>query len=829
MNVFIGANFYLCPANNFSMRLFLTIFLSITIFYVAFAQQSANPNQKHKTANAIRIAIPPKIDGVLDDSVWQRIAPITDFRQHKPIFDTTCSFPTEVRIAYDDYAIYIGAIMFDPHPDSIMRQLGLRDSENLNADFFTIEFDTYNNKTDSYSFRVAASGVQVDWRESDETYNAVWDSKVKINAQGWCAELKIPYSAVRFARKDLQTWGMEIQRSIRRYRETDQWALEPLDTDNDLIYWGKLENLRNIEPPIRLSATPYLLAGVEHFPDATQKTDFSSVYGGGLDVKYGINEGFTLDMTLLPDFSQVQSDNKIKNLGAFETIYTENRPFFKEAVDLFMKGDIFYSRRIGRTPALFYSVSDSLHEGEILVKNPIQQQLINATKVSGRNKHGLAIGLLNAVTANTYAVAEDQQGDRRKILTDPMSNFNVFVLDKVLKNNSDLYLINSSLIRNSDYRNSNVTTAGASLNNKKNTYRLNLTAGMSRNVPGGSSEAVFGYKYGVGVMKTKGNFLWTATRFTMDDKFDCNEMGVTKFNDYTINYITVSYNKYQPFWKLRDLYNTLSFDYRTSNTKHKPIAATVELNTHLTTHKYLSIWNTIGNHVIETYDYYEPRVSGFHYMIPTLTYTNTGFSTDYRKKFSMDMILTLYYSSRDRSKGYTLQMQPILRLNTKFTGTYSNEISRSLNDFGFVNYTGGQVIFGRRIVNTITNAFNFNYLFTKDVSLNFSIRHYYSRGEYLQYYSLLSTGYLQTKPEYSIDHNFNFNSFILNCGFTWIFQPGSSLNIVWKDDLTAEDQQINGNYFSHLSDTFGEPQLNSLTVKLLYYFDYLSLKKHKKH
>ena len=180
-----------------------------------------------------------------------------------------------------------------------------------------------------------------------------------------------------------------------------------------------------------------------------------------MDLKYGINESFTLDMSLLPDFSQVQSDNKIKNLTAFETVYEEQRPFFKEAVDLFMKGDIFYSRRIGKTPALFYSLDDNLNEGEHIIKNPVQQRLINATKVSGRTKNGLAIGLLNAITAHTYAKVAEEPGTTRKVLTDPLTNYNLLVLDQALKNNSNFYITNTNVVRDNNFRGN---TALATLN-----------------------------------------------------------------------------------------------------------------------------------------------------------------------------------------------------------------------------------------------------------------------------------------------------------------------------------------------------------------------------
>lgn len=242
------------------MRHIFYLITALLISLFSFAQK--NPLSGRKSAFVQKVNHTPEINGFADDSAWIEITTIHDFRQYQPVYNASPSFRTEVKIAYDDYAVYISARMSDPNPDSILRQLGIRDEEHLNADMFTIGFDTYNNQLDAYYFTVTASGVQLDSRESDETYDAVWDSEVQITNDGWIAELKIPYSAVRFARKPSQTWGMQISRSIRRYRETSQWSLEVLDSNNDLPYWGTLEGIENIEPPVRLSATPYVLLGV---------------------------------------------------------------------------------------------------------------------------------------------------------------------------------------------------------------------------------------------------------------------------------------------------------------------------------------------------------------------------------------------------------------------------------------------------------------------------------------------------------------------------------------------------------------------------------------
>ena len=812
------------------VRQILLILFTAFFCFTAFADKNPGLLPDRKSALAYRTHIAPRIDGILDDSIWMSTDPIADFVQREPVFGISPSFRTEVKIAFDNYAVYIGAFMYDPYPDSILRQLGLRDEENLNADMFSIAFDTYNNQSDAYSFSVTASGVQSDKRESDETYDGVWDSKVRITPGGWVAEIKIPYSALRFARKNPQEWGMEISRSVRRYRENDQWAPEPLDVNNNLPYWGVLQGISGIKPPVRLSATPYLLLHAEHFPDSLSAKNISTSISGGLDLKYGLNESFTLDITLLPDFSQVKSDNKIKNLTAFETVYEEQRPFFKEAVDLFKKGDIFYSRRIGKTPEKFLSVADELEEGEHLKKNPVRQKLLNATKLSGRNKNGLAIGLLNAVTGNTYAIAANNTGKERSILTDPMTNYNLLVFDQALKNNSDFYVINSNVMRAKGFRDANVTASGLSLNNKSNTYQLNLSGGMSQvftlsDSIADKTDKNVGFKYGIGAMKTKGNFLWSVMRFTMDKKFDANDLGVTRFNNYNINTASVSYNFYEPFWKLRDMRNTLQISNQNHNVTHKPQTSNLEFSSEMTTMKYLTIWALAGYHFTETYDYYEPRVEGRFYKKPKQLWANAGFSSDYRKTFSLDLMTSVYHSKRDGNKGYYLVVSPIFRLNTHLTINIKSAFIRDLDAYGFAATSGDQVIFGKRKISTVENQVNGKYLFRNNLSLNLVARHYYAKGEYQSFYDLLEDGYLQANTTYHENHDFLYNSFNVDMVFSWIFAPGSSLNLIWKNEINAETDRIGGNYFRNFNETLREPQLNSISLKVLYYIDYQRVKR----
>lgn len=289
--------------------------LILTLFFAFSGDLQAQTVKKTK---AVRTDRSPKIDGILTDAVWtqaEALGGMVEFRPNPGRLEPEDQ-RTEVRILYDDGAIYVAARMFETNPDSIAREIAPRDRVG-NADFFGIAFDTYLDRINASGFYVTSAGSQFDARYSqsgneDPNWNAVWESAVKIDALGWTAELRIPYSALRFSSKEIQTWGMNFTR--RRQNENQQFFWSPIDpkVNGFVNQEGELENLQNIKAPIRLSFSPYISSFVNHYPanmPGIQNTTGS--FNGGMDVKYGINQSFTLDMTLVPDFGQVKSDVKL--------------------------------------------------------------------------------------------------------------------------------------------------------------------------------------------------------------------------------------------------------------------------------------------------------------------------------------------------------------------------------------------------------------------------------------------------------------------------------------------------------------------------------------
>jgi len=477
-----------------------------------FAQLGPTTDATRKTGTAVRTDRAPKMDGDLLDDCWKAAPVMTDFVTNQPFFGKPAAYKTEVRMVYTDEAIYIGAYLYQLR-NAIRSDLSKRDGAS-GADQLHVGLDTYRDRQNALRFQVTAGNVHSDFRMSsdniDPNWDAVWDSKVQLHDDGWSAELRIPFSAVRFSKQSEQHWGLQFARQIQDVNEFSSWS--PVDPAGGgaMPQWGNLEGLRDIHPPLRLAFSPYLAASVQRSPVSNDPVEYANArtVSGGLDVKWGLSESFTLDATLVPNFGEAQSDNRVRNLSPFEVLYEERRQFFTEGTELFGKGNIFYSRRIGGTPRGFDSAALEVQENEFLKKNPSQTQLLNATKLSGRTKSKLGIGVLNAVAAPTNALIQNKLiGVERQFSTSELMNYNVLVLDQALRNNSSVSLINTNILREGMARDANVSALTFNLRDRHNRYEVFGENRLSLVWPTGASQADAGYGYRYGVGKVSGTWL----------------------------------------------------------------------------------------------------------------------------------------------------------------------------------------------------------------------------------------------------------------------------------------------------------------------------------
>jgi uncharacterized protein DUF5916/cellulose/xylan binding protein with CBM9 domain len=394
-----------------------------------------------KTARAVRVnGATPRIDGALDDAVWAQAPVIADFVQKIPREGAEPSVTTEVRLLYDDHGLYVGAKLKRPDPNAIRTSVTRRDGES-DAEVFTVSLDPYLDKRTAYSFSISSGGVRGDAYHSQDSedsgretqYDPVWDARARVDAEGWTAEMHIPFSQLRFNAQPEQTWGLELTRNVADKSERIQWVLIPVAAAGFSSHFGRLEGIAGIPPARRLELLPYVAGDVTYRANVSPRNPFDDKLGGraGGDLKYGLGPNLTLDATINPDFGQVEADPAVVNLTAFETIFEERRPFFIEGNELLTgRGQSFigrpawfYSRRIGAAPRGFAS-------GDF-VDSPTNTTIVTAAKVTGRLASGLSVGALAAMTPREYAHTFDTSDVvRDRVAVEPPTSYGILRLQQ---------------------------------------------------------------------------------------------------------------------------------------------------------------------------------------------------------------------------------------------------------------------------------------------------------------------------------------------------------------------------------------------------------------
>jgi uncharacterized protein DUF5916/cellulose/xylan binding protein with CBM9 domain len=402
---------------------------------------AAAQNSAPKSARAERISgVVPRIDGALDDAAWAGAPVITDFLQKIPNEGERPSVETEVRLLYDDDALYVGARLRRPDPQAIRRSITRRDGES-DAEVFTVSLDPYLDKRTAYSFSLSSGGVRGDWylpQDSEDSgreaqYDPVWSARARVDDEGWTAEMRIPFSQLRFNAGEQQTWGLQLTRNVADKSERIQWVLIPAAAAGFASRFGLLEGISGIRPARRLELLPYVAADLTYRANVHPANPFAERMVGraGGDLKMGLGPNLTLDATFNPDFGQVEADPAVVNLTAFETVFDERRPFFIEGNELLTgrgqsflgRPTWFYSRRIGAAPR-------GTATGHF-VKQPANTTIASAAKITGRLASGLSIGAVAALTPREYAQAFDSiNGAMTRVAVEPPSAFGIVRLQQ---------------------------------------------------------------------------------------------------------------------------------------------------------------------------------------------------------------------------------------------------------------------------------------------------------------------------------------------------------------------------------------------------------------
>lgn len=816
--------------------------LALSLFSIASYGQELDIPQK--SFEAVRAIDKIKVDGIFDEASWECAPVLSDFVQRRPAPGESSGRKSEVRFIYDDEAVYIFAKLYEKK-ENVFNLLTNRDNIG-DSDYFGVSIDPFNAGLNGVGLFVTVAGVQYDTRYSnggneriwrnDEAWNAVWLSSTKVYEDHWTVEYKIPFAVLRFKSSDIQDWGINFFRKATNINEDSFWNPINPEIDGFLNQAGKVKNLENIKTPTRLFLYPYVSTVISR---STATGFVAPQLNGGMDIKYGINDAFTLDVTLIPDFSGVRSDNEVLNLSPFEVRFDEQRQFFTEGVELFNKAGLFYSRRIGET---FGNVTETLDENDQITSRPDAAQLINASKITGRTNGGLGIGFFNAVTDRTFIEVEDSEtGATRQVEADPLTNFNLLVLDQNLRNNSSVTFTNSNVLRGQNADDANVAALNLNLNDNSLSWRIRGFYGHSQvidhDIETATSFKKTGYKYNLSLAKTRGNFQFNVNRNVETDDYDINDLGFLRRANRVEHGGQLSYNQFSP----KGIFNSWSIRFNGNyNQLYQPNTFTnMFLNLNLNGQFRNFWWMTVevGGNPRTDNDFFEARQSGYVFRRPQSQRYSVSLRTDGRKLLSGNA----RYRVNSRPEWDFLEQRfnisGTIRIGQRAEISHRVETLNRVNNRGYVTrfFDDGNltsVMFGIRDRRTLTNITDARYIFSNRMGVTFRMRHNWDRVEYTNFLELKEDGELIDSEYTGIDsdtndpiHNRNFNIFNIDMEYNWQFLPGSEIRAIWKRSIGTNDFDTQLNFFDNFDNTLGAPNFDTITIRMVYFIDYLNIKK----
>jgi hypothetical protein len=808
---------------------FMSKFSYFIIFFLPFIPILSFSQKKTLRALASGDIV---IDGKLNEPIWE-LAPVAkDFLMFSPDNGKPVSEGkrTEVQIVYNDDAIYIAAKMYDDEPQKILKEITQRDNFGI-AEHFGVFLNGFNDSQQDFRFFVSSAGVQMDCiftnqDGQDFTWDAIWDSNVALTDYGWVAEIKIPYAALRFSKEKEQVWGVNFYRELRRDRQEFTWNLIDTKINNESAQSGILEGIDNINTPTRLFFFPYS----SFYLNANRDEKTRGEIKGGLDIKYGITDAFTLDAILVPDFGQTTFDNVELNLGPFEQQFSENRPFFTEGTDLLNKGNLVYSRRIGERPAEI-----ALDANETIAEFPNSVKLINAVKVSGRTKDGLGIGVLNAVTEKTSVLITDDvtHASRTEVIS-PLSNYNVVVLDQRFRKNSSVSFVNTNVTRAGNFRDANVSAAVFDLNTKANTY--NLSGNFKYSYLNEHPVNRTGYNTSLNFNETSGKYRYGVGGQYVSKDYDSNDLGINFLTHFDALYGDASYRILNPnktfntFLLYLNLYS--EFDNRTGRIQAG--TATIGVDSNSKKNDYYGL--RINVRPTEIYDFYVPRAANQSRFVTSPEFAETWlyFSPNYNRKLAIDLNANYAFINEQKRVNYGFMISPRYRINDHISLIYTFRFYRQNNNTGRIAafdddinpLTDDKIVFARRNNITYTNTLQGKYSVNNKMNLNLSVRHYWSYSRNHDILELQDDGSLTNYAGYTKNENSNLNSWNFDLSYNWWFAPGSQVSVLYRNSSSIFESEFSSSFDHNFRNAVDNENLNHIfSISVRYFIDYNSLKR----
>jgi len=856
--------------------------------YGSNAQTAASEVPRVYTTKPLNDLPSPVIDGVLDDKGWDAVEWDGDFVESEPDENTPPGQQTKFKITYDDKFLYVAYRAYDTEPDKIEKRLSRRDG--FAGDRMTILLDSYHDKRTAFAFTITAAGVKGDEFVSengnnfDESWNPIWYTATTIDEEGWVGEVKIPFSQLKFGTAQEQIWGLQVSRLLFRAEERSVWDRVPRDAAGFISEFGELHGLINIQPQKQLEIQPFVVNQVDTYPKEPGnpfRDGQDYILNGGLDAKIGITNDLTLDLTVNPDFGQVEADPGVIVLDGFQVFFNEQRPFFVENKNIFdyefANGDdnVFYSRRIGRNPQ--GSVSTTTGD---FVDQPVNTTILGAAKFSGKTKNGWSIGLLESVTGKMFAEI-DNNGSRREELVEPFTNYLVARAQKDFNERNSFIggiftATNRRLEDNVDFLREAAYTGGLDFRHvwKNRSYFLegnvvgshvkgsaeaiavtqqqlthlfqrvdasHVSVDPTRTSLTGTGGRLEGGKQGGGNWRYNAGVIWRSP------ELELNDVGFLRQADEIRQYTAVDYLFLKPTKLYREarigLEQLSTYDFEGNYNRME-----YELRGRI---NYANNWGTnIGflhkpRIFINTYLRGGPR---WRFNEENVMFLFVG--SDQRKKFNFTVG---HVNSRAKEKNfqfkrYVLRMryQPLdalsLSLNTRLQDSPSKTQYVTETDFnGTPRYITADI--DQR---TLDIAMRLNYNINPNLSIQYYGQPFISRGRYTDFnfvndataekladrVTLFNENQI-TKADgfYAIDENldgtvdynindpdFAFVQFRSNLVVRWEYIPGSEIFLVWSQGITGSGDPTDTLGNNLDQQIFGQQKDNTFLIKATYRF-----------
>lgn len=775
----------------------------------------------------------PVIDGDLDESFWNshQFDLARDFLQMEPDEGMPASESTLVAVAYDDDAVYFAFWNYDSEPEKIQRQLVRRDRYSV-ADMITVRLDPYHDHQTGYRFELNAAGVQRDFRLYEDTnidseWDGVWEGEAKIQPWGWSAEIRIPYHCLRFNEKEEHVWGCNVTRYISRKAESSWWTFSPSTEGGHISQFGHLKGITGIKPARHLEIMPYIVSSYQNEPKVRSNPDGRDYMENvGFDVKYGISSNLILDATINPDFGQVELDEPVLNLSAFETFFSEKRPFFLEGSNMFSTPFmLFHSRRIGRPP--YMDVQED--QEHYFTDYPKSTTIMGAAKLTGKLPTGTTIGFLSAATQEELAeyipYSYDYNidlatgdtlgidticGAAKKGVVEPIAGYSVLRLKQDIFSNSNFGIMLTNVSQEGCIP---ITTGGYDwrFNNSNSTLTLRNQTVFSRV---GDGYVGFGMTAAISKMFGK-HFQGEIGATVKDPNLQINRLGYTSRNNSRRAWAWVQYRTMDDWFIFRNTYHNLNL-YAGENYQHVNIEKGWNYNTYW---EFTNNWN-LGWGYSEDYAKYddmETRGRG-DWKYPVARSWWASLNTDSRKLVA----LCLNPGSGSNRTGswwahYTgFEIRP--RSNMEYS--IGANIYRAFAQTRWVpNWDYDQPIFADLDQDRVTFHVSAAIMLRKNLSFQLSGQGYMTGLDYSNYRPYLGGAeYGDPVDIGELDRNYSaLNSTMV---LRWEYMPGSTLYFVWTRALDETDRRVNNLELDRdMKRLFSDGSTNVWLIKASYWWN----------